>query len=452
MAVKVTVGNPVLDTKGKLKSRINSIISPVLNINGELNLNFNDLLPFAYNSEKKVVDFLLISSYVYAIDRFVNRHENSVDGWSRELEVTLPVYEVDLWSGNSSHLEDCLSFLTGDYWKVKFTQIILKIPPAKFESNYDLKFSQVNLFSGGLDSLIGAIDFLDKEKESNLLLVSHYDRQMRGPKKDQEKLYDKLLNNYPNRVVRVPSVEMFLNAPGINTEKTFRSRSLLFLGIATLVSQFQKCNIVVPENGTVSLNYPLSASRRSACSTRTTHPSFIIKVLTLFDSLGIENNIINPYDDKTKGEMVKECKNSLLLQSIVEESNSCGKRGHVASWTSRDGKTHCGICMPCIYRQAALFETVDKTPYGNTINKITYGKNDRPFFESKQSQDLAACLSFLKKDISSGQIKNELLINGVSNLSKINDYVSLVERSRLELRHWFEREGKKEIKKRLGND
>lgn len=452
MAIKVTVENPVLDANGKLKARINSRISSVLNINGVIHLNLHDLIPFASNSEKKVVDFMLISSYVYAIDRFINRHENSLDGWSRELEVTLPVHEVDLWSGNSNYLEDCLSFLTGDYWKVNFTQLALTIPKAKIESDYNLKFSQVNLFSGGLDSLIGAIDFLEKEEESNLLLVSHYDRQMRGPKKDQEKLYDKLLKNYPNRVVRVPSVEMFLNAPGINTEKTFRSRSLLFLGIATLVSQFQKCNIAVPENGTVSLNYPLSASRRSSCSTRTTHPSFIIKILTLFDSLGIKNNIFNPYDDKTKGEMVKECRNSSLLQSVVEESNSCGKRGHVASWTLRDGKTHCGLCMPCIYRQAALFETIDKTPYGNTINKKTYGKNDRPFFDSKQSQDLAACLSFLKKDISSSQIKNELLINGVNNLSKINDYVALVERSRLELRQWFEREGKKEIKRRLGND
>lgn len=450
MAIIVTIENPVLDTNGKLKAKINSIISPVLKINGEIHLNFHDLIPFANNSEKKVVDFLLISSYVYAIDRFVNRHENSVDGWSRELEVTLPVYEVDLWSGNSIHLEDCLSFLTGDYWKVNFIPLTLVIPKLTIEAKYNLKFSQVNLFSGGLDSLIGAIDFL--ETGSNLLLVSHYDPQMHGPKNDQKKLYDVLLKEYENRVVKVPSVEMYLKAPKVNTEKTFRSRSLLFLGISVLVAQFQKCSIAVPENGTVSLNYPLSSSRRSACSTRTTHPSFIIKIRKLLGLLGINNNIFNPYEDKTKGEMVRNSSNYVLLKSIVEQSNSCGKRGHVANWTETVGKTHCGICMPCIYRQASLFEIIDKTPYGNTINKTTYGKNDKPFFESKQSQDLAACLSFLKKDISLSQIKNELLINGVTNLSKINDYVALVERSRLELRQWFEREGKKEIKKRLGND
>lgn len=450
MATIIKVENPVLDANGKLKARINSAISPFSNINGEVRLNLWDLIPFVCKSEKKVVDFLLISSYVYAIDRFINRHENSVDGWSRELEVTLPVYEVDLWSGSSGYLEDCLSFLTGDYWKVNFTQLILEIPKAKIESDYDLKFSQVNLFSGGLDSLIGAIDFL--ETGSNLLLVSHYDPQMLGPKNDQQKLYDVLLKEYPNRVVKVPSVEIYLKAPDVNTEKTFRSRSLLFLGISVLVAQFQNCSIAVPENGTVSLNYPLSSSRRSACSTRTTHPSFIIKIRNLLDYVGITNNIFNPYEDKTKGEMVRNSSNYDLLKSIVKESNSCGKRGHVANWTESVGKTHCGICMPCIYRQASLFEIIDKTPYGNTINKVTYGKNNKPFFESKQSQDLAACLSFLKKDISSSQIKNELLINGVNNLSKINDYVALVERSRLELRQWFEREGKKEIKKRLGND
>lgn len=450
MAIIVNIGNPILDAKGKFKAEISSRISPILRISGEVHLNLHDLLPFAYNSDKKVFDFLLISSYIYAIDRFVNRHEHSVDGWSRDLEVTLPVYEVNLWKENSKSLEDCLSFLTGDYWKVSFTSLKLTIPKSVIGEEFNLKFSNVNLFSGGLDSLIGAIDYL--EKGSDLLLVSHYDPQMHGPKNDQKKLYDILLKKYSNKVVKVPSVEMYLKAPGVITEKTFRSRSLLFLGISILVAHNQKCDVIVPENGTVSLNYPLSASRRSACSTRTTHPSFIIKIQILLDLLGINNNIFNPYEYKTKGEMVRECRNSILLNSIVEESNSCGKRGHVANWTERAGKTHCGICMPCIYRQASLFEIKDKTKYGNTINKIKSGKTNKPFFESKQSQDLAACLSFLKKQITPQQIKNELLINGVSNLSKINDYVALVERSRLELRKWFEREGKKEIKERLGND
>lgn len=121
--------------------------------------------------------------------------------------------------------------------------------------------------------------------QQKILLVSHYDSHMSaGP--EQKNLVEKLLQKYPGCFHALPSVGVSPAFKG-RSEKTFRSRSLLFLGIAVLTGNPQQLPVIVPENGTVSLNFPLSASRRSACSTRTTHPAFIDGVNELLVAIGI---------------------------------------------------------------------------------------------------------------------------------------------------------------------
>src|SRR5690606_23752538 len=120
------------------------------------------------------------------------RKRNSVDGWSREINVSFPVSDVNKWIGVQSKLQELLSFLTGDYWHVEFHESKFIFPKGVLDVRYSKTFSQVNLFSGGLDSLIGALDFLKSKPKENILFVSHYDTQMGGPKKDQNDLIEKL--------------------------------------------------------------------------------------------------------------------------------------------------------------------------------------------------------------------------------------------------------------------
>ena len=79
--------------------------------------------------------------------------------------------------------------------------------------------------------------------------------------------------------------------------------------------------------------------------------------------------------------------------------------------------------MPCIYRRASLLKIGDGTTYGDTINSLA------PFL-SKKSQDVGACLDYLNNPITREEIKQELIVNGVKNLSKINQYVDVVWRTR----------------------
>lgn len=383
--MKIKVNSPIYNSSnGTASLKLTSESGAI----GQIRIDFSKLLSFVNRVSDEVIDFFILSACVYGIDRFVERKTNSVDGWSRELEVDLPVMNLPKWEFVSTELESLYSFLTGDYWTIHFHKTEFSYPNILLDSRYDSDFSRVSLFSGGLDSLIGTIDFLESNPEEKILLTSHYDRQMGGPKSDQETLLKKLLAKYNSQITYIPSVEVTLYETTLPKETTFRSRSILFIGMALLAAQANNAPIIVPENGTVSLNYPLSPSRRSACSTRTTHPTYMSKIRTLWKKIGIHTNILNPYEFLTKGEMVSQCKNQNLLQQIIQDSNSCGKRGHRSNWENK-AATHCGVCMPCTYRRAALQSINDATIYGNTINKKWVGKKMvTPFLLSNQGQDL----------------------------------------------------------------
>lgn len=411
-------------------------------VRGNIRIDFSTLLQFAKHGSAIALDFFVISACVYGIDRLIQRKKNSVDGWSREMSVKLPVSAPARWRNLKEKLNEVLSFLTGDYWQVEFTKETLTLPETQPSNSFEGDYAQVNLFSGGLDSLIGAIDFLATKPKERALFISHYDPQMHGPKSDQERLIEVLETEYPGRFSAVPTVKTFLELSNDSKETTFRSRSLLFIGIALIVAEAKEIDITIPENGTVSLNYPLSSSRRSSCSTRTTHPTLISSIRELWIHLGIRTTIANPYEFYTKGELVRKCRNPSLLKKIVAKSNSCGKRGHRAHWDIPNA-THCGACMPCIYRRASLLTIQDNTLYGSELNSLYP-------FDTKKGQDAGACLEFLRKSINRKNIKQELLVNGLRDLANINKYISVVERTRDELSQWILKTGNKKIKEKAG--
>jgi len=134
-----------------------------------------------------------------------------------------------------------------------------------------------------------------------------------------------------------------------------RSRSILFigLGIAVATALGDDIPLIVPENGLISLNIPLTSSRSGSSSTRTTHPHFIAGVSAVLSDLAIPNQIQLPYRHKTKGEMLSECAASSVLGSILGLTMSCS-HPEVARWSGHTPGTHCGYCVPCIIRRAAV--------------------------------------------------------------------------------------------------
>jgi 7-cyano-7-deazaguanine synthase in queuosine biosynthesis len=453
MKTKIKINAPVFETltEGSRKGDMVVNIGLSTTIKGDLNnasveIDFNNILPFSNLASNETVDFFLFTAATYGIDRFIERRRNSVDGWSRDFEIEFPVSNIKIWDSAKNQIEKMLSFLTGDYWSISFYKSQIKLPKKPLSKEFKDHFSQVNLFSGGLDSLIGALDHLKLKPQEKLILVSHYDNKMGGPKKHQGDLLEILDPIYGKQYAHIPSTNVSLeNSSFKKTETTLRSRSLLFSGLALLVAQAMGLpKIIVPENGSVSLNYPLSSSRRSACSTRTTHPTVLKLIGNIWRELGIIMSISNPYELKTKGEMVNKCADKNNLVKMVSTSNSCGKPGHRSHWDIdlRISATHCAVCMPCVYRRAALLSINDITKYGNDLNKLD--------LKSKMGKDLNALLNFLENALSPEEIRSELLISGISDLTKLDQYVDLVIRTRLELNQYINKFGNADIKKRAG--
>ena len=388
--------------------------------------------------------FLYFSALIYAIDRSISREEHSIDGWSRELDVVIKIPCHEVYDAHRMRITAMLSYLTGDYWTLSF-QEAPSFSLIKYKKcDYFDDIAQVNLFSGGLDSLIGAIDFMTQYPKKKLFLASHYDSDMSGPRNDQEKLLHCFASKYSGQYVVFSKRNSIRIGSKISAETSCRSRSIMFIAIALQIAEYNKSKIIIPENGSVSLNYPLSPSRRSSCSTRTTHPVVLNQVNKIFEDFGFTAQVENPYELMTKGEMVRDCKDLPYLLNILSDSNSCGKRTRRQFFYDNRHATHCGHCMPCMYREASLVGYEDKTLYGNELDSL---------FKQKQLQltdDFFAMLNFLKTDLTEDDIKKELRIAKVNTLPHFEKYVDLVVRTRTELISLISSKGSNELKRYIG--
>jgi hypothetical protein len=129
----------------------------------------------------------------------------------------------------------------------------------------------------------------------------------------------------------------------------------------------------VPENGLIALNVPLDTLRIGSHSTRTTHPFYMNLWNKALSELSLPYSVDNPYWNKTKGEMADECLNKEFLRDVISKSTSCSSP-HKSRWERNTAK-HCGYCVPCLIRRAAIhkafgFENDPTTYWKNSVNEL----------------------------------------------------------------------------------
>jgi len=302
------------------------------------------------------LDLLIVAAHVHAADTRVSRTTESQDSWTREIRLVIPVSDQARWTGATSILERMLNFLTGDRWTIGFRKrpprfaSAVKIRPLIFKKP---SFDDLSLFSGGLDSLIGAIDLL--EAGGVPLLISHAGE---GATSDaQNTLFTALKKNYKGSSFDRLRVWMSFEKgliKGVKSEDTTRGRSFLFFaaGIFAGTGLDRSFTLRVPENGLIALNVPLDSLRLGSLSTRTTHPFYMARWNDLMVALGIKGKLENPYWNRTKGEMVAACANGAFLKTLLPDSLSCSSPTK-GRWLGR-GIEHCGYCLPCLIRRASV--------------------------------------------------------------------------------------------------
>jgi len=312
------------------------------------------------------VDLTILAGLITAADTRISRAANAQNGWTREIDLIVPVSNPALWTAQSELLSSILKFLTGDFWRISFRDrpagfVTIAEPPRTLPLD---AYDEVALFSGGLDSLIGAIDLLTTGKQP--MLVSHWwDAET---SKAQRALLHSLETKFPTRSPRSLRVRLGFDKYQVSTgetENSQRGRSFLFFALAAMTAvSLGTPRVIVPENGLIGLNVPLDPLRLGALSTRTTHPHYMANFNRLLGGLGLPVLLENPYRHMTKGEMVKQCKDQQLLQDIVPMSMSCSSPAK-ARYRGLSPR-HCGTCVPCIIRRASLkngFGVNDPTLY-----------------------------------------------------------------------------------------
>ena len=296
-------------------------------------------------------DLLSLALSVICADTAEQRGE-SPDGWTRQIALKVAVSDPGFWNVHRGLIEDQLKFLTTDIWQLDFAGLGLLPKPPK-----DPVFPDedcVALLSGGLDSFIGAVDLVANGKKP--YVVSQVSA---GDKRSQSYFASKIGGGLSHL-----QLNHNVNCPGDN-DRSQRARSIIFLAygvlVATALQRYkddQNVDLYMSENGLISINPPLTPTRLGSLSTRTTHPIFIGTFQELLDAAELRVTVKNPYQFKTKGEMLRDCRDQAFLAKHATETTSCGRY-------ARNGWEHCGRCLPCLIRRAAFhaWANPDKTAY-----------------------------------------------------------------------------------------
>ena len=321
-------------------------------------------------------DLLAIALSVVAADGATLR-SSSPDGWTRQIDLEIALYDPERWTPHADALATALRFLTTDVWSISFRNGGI-LPSAPKKPRYPTH-DAVALLSGGLDSLIGAIDLTTAGK--SLLAVS---QTVRGDAAKQ--------NRFAQRISgEIEHLQLNHNASTSRAQKetSQRSRSLIFLAFAVLAATTtqryaygKSVPLYVNENGFIAINPPLTMARVGSLSTRTAHPDFLGRMQSIFDAVGLNVQIRNPYAEKTKGEMLRECLNQDLLSVEAPISTSCGR-------FQRFNYRHCGRCVPCQIRRASFEAWGHPDPTDYVYDNLSIQDQDHAAFDDVRSVAIA---------------------------------------------------------------
>ncbi|MCC9609378.1 7-cyano-7-deazaguanine synthase [Blastopirellula sp. JC732] len=324
----------------------------------KLNLRIDEIQKRLYKEvPARFRDLLDIATYVFAADQTNPRGARDVESfgsfWRRRFHFFISVRDLEFWRSAETQKVLCetLSFLSDDHYDFIFSEI-------KHQSSFQtfLNFTddevrrnlpeRVVMFSGGVDSVGGAVEEVVNQKNP-VLLVNHRATQKLDIRYEKLRrlLNTKATNNLPSHVRVTVNKKK-----SMNREYTQRSRSFLFVTLgATIAEMLGLSHVRFYENGVISLNLPICAHVVGGNATRTTHPRVIHgfqSLLTLVS--GKPFCVDNPFHWNTKGEIAKLISRAECAD-LIADSISC-----THTWEISNQHSHCGYCSQCIDRRFAI--------------------------------------------------------------------------------------------------
>lgn len=303
-------------------------------------------------------DLLEIAAYVYSCDQLAKRGgaaelDTFGEGWRRHFHFHIPVRVPDLWNSEPVMrvLRETLEFLSDDLYDFTFHPAVGA--PA-VQSLFDFGTGDaprgipeaVMMFSGGLDSLAGAIEEVCRAKR-NVVMVNHRSTPKFSGK--HRELQNLLVGKASPLKPMHLHVRINKNSE-LGCEYTQRSRSFLYAALgATAATVLRLKTLRFYENGVVSLNLPVCAQVIGGRATRTTHPKVLDGFQRLFTLLADEPFLVeNPFLWDTKADVIRR----ILREGcgeLIAPSRSCAETRQ-----RTNTETHCGTCSQCIDRRFGI--------------------------------------------------------------------------------------------------
>src|SRR6185437_6955667 len=170
--------------------------------------------------------------------------DQTTEPWDRNFHFIIAVRDLSFWCRDEVQklLIQVLEFLADDKFVFEFRQLLDDQPKQaylEFGNQEDWPFHKIDrvlMFSGGLDSLAGAVESASDGKK--LMLVSH--RPVAILDSRQRRLFAELSKTFSVPMVHVP---VWVNKDeALGREFTQRTRSFLFVALGVAVAESVKAD------------------------------------------------------------------------------------------------------------------------------------------------------------------------------------------------------------------
>lgn len=299
-------------------------------------------------------DFMWVAMAVYLADRFAQRSPYGINGrsyWRRKIHVTIPVRVPKRWATLERKLILALGFLTEDDWTFKFTA-----GRRPFDEENQAHFSQLPpqpiawaaLFSGGLDSAAGAVNWLQRNNERALLISGQTNGRIAVGQREQ---VAELRTHFPQRIDHVGVEYGVPDKTGLSGfESSQRTRAFVHVAMGALAAQAMGIErLLLFENGFGALNLGCDSGQIGSQNSRGTHPVFLSRMSALIaGALERPFSVENPYLFSTKAQMLQRSADG-RFNRLFKRSFSCDRYPNYPHKAPQ-----CGRCPSCLVRRMSL--------------------------------------------------------------------------------------------------
>jgi len=228
------------------------------------------------------------------------------------------------------------------------------------------KFNNPTLFSGGIDSICGAIKILSNNSEGAILHVNSSKSIFGKVRKVlSDEAFDKSITYYINARIKSSRHRSFFS----------NTRGMLFVTAGYVVSKVLGGDgVFFCENGSQMLDIMVgSIAYNNAVTTQNTNLNYLQAITNLLSEFdGSKFSIYYPLKNQTKSEAISK----YLNQRLIQKSWSC--------YSTRNRSRMCGSCWNCFTTSmsataAGFPETLafEVDPLSATVNSIFFSNNQR---------------------------------------------------------------------------